>query len=102
MALVKRSELLNKTLARAPAVVEPEPKRQAEKTPVARGREQNRSRARQEKAAERIGAATEQLAAGIAQAASAADQLGRSLTQIATAAEEAAGSSQEFRPQSKI
>jgi methyl-accepting chemotaxis protein len=95
MALVKRSELLNKTLARAPAVPEPEPKRLPEKASVARSRELNRSRARQEKAAERIGAATEQLAAGIAEAASAADQLARSLTQIATAAEEAAGSSQE-------
>jgi methyl-accepting chemotaxis protein len=50
---------------------------------------------RREKAAERIGAATEELAAGLAQAASAAEELRRSLEQISASAEEAAGAAQE-------
>jgi len=44
---------------------------------------------------ERIGAATEQLASGLAQAAAATKQLGRSMEQIASGADEAAGASQE-------
>jgi methyl-accepting chemotaxis protein len=50
---------------------------------------------RREKAAERIGAATEELAAGLAEAAAAAEELRRSLEQISASAEEAAGASQE-------
>ena len=50
---------------------------------------------RQQKIEERIGAATEQLAAGITQSASAAEQLRRSMEQIAAGAEEAASASQE-------
>jgi methyl-accepting chemotaxis protein len=44
---------------------------------------------------ERLAAATEQLASGLAQAAAATKQLGRSMEQIAAGAEEAAGASQE-------
>jgi len=58
---------------------------------TAQRRAQARKRARQEKAAERIGAATEQLAAGVAEASASAEELRRSLEQIAAAAEEAAG-----------
>jgi methyl-accepting chemotaxis protein len=50
---------------------------------------------RQQTAAERIAAATEQLASGLAQAAAATKQLGRSMEQIASGAEEAAGASEE-------
>ena len=59
------------------------------------GRAHGRTRARQEKAAERIGAATEQLASGMSEAAAAAEQLRRSLEQISAGAEEAAGAAQE-------
>lgn len=55
----------------------------------------DRSRVRQQKAAERIGAATEELASGVTEAASAAEQLRRALEQIASGAEEAAGSAHE-------
>src|SRR6478672_5577174 len=44
-------------------------------------------------AAERIGAATHELASGVAEAAGAAEELRRSLNQIAAAAEEAARTS---------
>ena len=50
---------------------------------------------RQQKAAERIGAATEELASGVAEAASAAEELRRALEQIASGAEEAAGAAHE-------
>jgi methyl-accepting chemotaxis protein len=50
---------------------------------------------RQEKAAERVAAATEELAAGLTEASAAAEQLRRAMEQIATGAEEAAGTSQE-------
>lgn len=46
-------------------------------------------------AAERLGAATQQFASGVTEAASAAEELRRAMEQIATAAEEAAGASQE-------
>jgi methyl-accepting chemotaxis protein len=55
----------------------------------------DRQLARQEKAAERIGAATEELTAGIAEASAAAEQLARALEQIASAADEAAGAAQQ-------
>ena len=49
----------------------------------------------QQKIEERIGAATEQLSAGITEAASAAEELRRSMEQIASGAEEAASAAQE-------
>jgi methyl-accepting chemotaxis protein len=58
-------------------------------------RQQDRSRARQQKAAERIGAATEELATGVSEAAAAAEELRRALEQIASGAEEAAGAAHE-------
>jgi methyl-accepting chemotaxis protein len=50
---------------------------------------------RQQKIEERIGAATEELSGGIAEAASAAEELRRSMEQIAAGAEEAASAAQE-------
>jgi len=55
----------------------------------------NISGARQQKIEERIAAATEQLSAGITEAASAAEELRRSMEQIASGAEEAASAAQE-------
>ena len=50
---------------------------------------------RHAKASERVAAATEELASGLAEAAAAAEELRRAMEQIATGAEEAAGASQE-------
>ncbi|KRB49225.1 chemotaxis protein [Rhizobium sp. Root708] len=58
-------------------------------------RSQDRSRLRRQKAAERIGAATEELSTGVGQAAAAAEELRRALEQIASGAEEAAGAAHE-------
>ncbi|MBB1073209.1 methyl-accepting chemotaxis protein [Rhodoferax sp. 4810] len=58
-------------------------------------RKRARTLAKQQQAAERIAAATAQLASGINEAASAAEELKRSADQIATGAEEASGASQE-------
>ncbi|HEX4097564.1 MAG TPA: methyl-accepting chemotaxis protein, partial [Caulobacteraceae bacterium] len=49
----------------------------------------------QDKLSERIAAATEQMASGLAEASAAAEELRRSMEQIASGAEEAAGGSQE-------
>lgn len=92
MALVKTSELTAKR--NAGVVVEKQAAPAAAKN-VAVRRAQNRSRLRQQKAAERIGAATEELASGVTEAAAAAEELRRALDQIATGAEEAAGAAQE-------
>jgi methyl-accepting chemotaxis protein len=54
-----------------------------------------RTFARQQKAAERIAAATTQLASGITQAASAATEIGKAADLIASTAETAAGASQQ-------
>ncbi|MDR3514214.1 MAG: methyl-accepting chemotaxis protein [Azospirillaceae bacterium] len=54
-----------------------------------------RTFARQQKAAERIAAATSQLASGIAEASAAAEELRKAAEQIASGAEEAAGAAQE-------
>jgi methyl-accepting chemotaxis protein len=53
------------------------------------------SDSRQQKIEERIAAATEQLSAGITEAASAAEELRRSMEQIASGAEEAASAAEE-------
>jgi methyl-accepting chemotaxis protein len=94
MALVKTSALGSKS--GAPGKPD-EPVSAGDRVRVdnAQRRAKVRSRARHEQAAERVGAATEELAAGITEAAAAAEELRRSLEQIASAAEEAAGASQE-------
>jgi methyl-accepting chemotaxis protein len=51
--------------------------------------------ARQAQASERIAAATEELASGLAEAAAAAEELRRAMEQIASGADEAAGASRE-------
>ena len=53
-----------------------------------------RTFARQQKIAERVAAASSEMASGIAESASAAEQLRRSMEQIATGAEEASGAAQ--------
>jgi len=58
-------------------------------------RKRARTLAKQQQAAERIAAATGQMASGIAEAASAAEELERAANQIATGAEEASGAAQE-------
>lgn len=92
MALVKTSQLGGRgSLAKATL---------SSKTPgpdakSLSNRSQDRSRVRQQKAAERIGAATEELATGVSEAAAAAEELRRALEQIASGAEEAAGAAHE-------
>ena len=86
MPLVKKSELSGKSGGRATQAAVMPPTTPHTEEFASKRREQNRSRARLEKAAERIGAATEQLAAGISQAAAAAEELSRSLGQIEKAA----------------
>ena len=58
-------------------------------------RKRARTLAKQQQAAERIAAATAQLASGINEAAAAAEELKRATDQIATGAEEASGAAQE-------
>jgi methyl-accepting chemotaxis protein len=94
MALVKTSQLGAKAAAGKIAPSSPTANTGGDKAAVSR-RSQDRSRVRQQKAAERIGAATEELASGVAEAASAAEQLRRALEQIASGAEDAAGAAHE-------
>ncbi len=62
-------------------------------------RAQDKARIRKEKAAERIGIATEELAAGVSQASAAAEELRRSLEQISSAAEDQQVQPRNLRPQ---
>jgi methyl-accepting chemotaxis protein len=92
MALVKTAQIRGKKTGGAVLAAN------AAMSPVkamAPHRPPTRSRARPEQAAERIGAATEELAAGVAEASAAAEELRSSLEQISVAAEEAAGAAQE-------
>lgn len=93
MALVKTSQLGTKAAATrsAPAGAAANVTDEA----ATLRRSQDRSRVRQQKAAERIGAATDELATGVAEAAAAAEELRRALEQIASGAEEAAGAAHE-------
>ncbi len=80
--------------------------RREENAPVASGTERNsvqaemqrkrvRTFARQQKVAERVAAATAEMASGISESASAAQQLRKSMEQITAGAEEAAGAAQQ-------
>jgi methyl-accepting chemotaxis protein len=90
MALVKTSKIARKTVAVATS--EPVPKvKSARVTRHAHAA----SDAKQSTLSERIAAATEELASGLAEASSAANELRSSMEQIASGAEEAAGASQE-------
>ncbi|MDE1146246.1 MAG: methyl-accepting chemotaxis protein [Azospirillaceae bacterium] len=102
MVLVKTSRLAG-AKSRARTRIAGEPLEQAAATPVpsapvaakpARPRRVASGTARQT-AAERMGAATEELAGGVAEASAAAEELRRALEQIASAAEEAASASHE-------
>src|SRR5271154_2185458 len=92
MALVKKSKIARgATKAALPATTPP-------RAPAPAAKSNGRSAKPQpvhDTASERIAAATEQLASGLAQSAAATKQLGRSMEQIAAGAEEAAGASQE-------
>ncbi len=91
MTLVKKSKMTRSvTLPLPPNAIQkapPTPAKAAVGSAASPGRNQT--------VAERIAAATEQLASGLAQAAAATKELGRSMEQIASGAEEAAGASQE-------
>jgi methyl-accepting chemotaxis protein len=78
-----------RTSVQPPAGSVPIPAQRRKSTPS------NISGARQQKIEERIAAATEELSAGITEAASAAEELRRSMEQIAAGAEEAASAAQE-------
>lgn len=91
MALVKTTELAARRTA---GKTTPQPEVAPDKTASSR-RAQDRSRLRQQKAAERIATSSDELASGISQAASAAEELNRSLEQIASGAEEAASAAHE-------
>ena len=93
MALVKTAALAAKPTSGSKELPKAQPAARTSSTSARRA--QDRSRVRREKASERIAAATEELAAGIAQASAAAKQLRRSLEEIAAAGEEAAGAAQE-------
>ncbi|WP_404479173.1 methyl-accepting chemotaxis protein [Novosphingobium sp. BL-52-GroH] len=89
MALVKKSTLASRTnLPAAPA--NPSPMAQAPKT-VGR----KTSPANETSAAQRVDAATQELASGLGEASAAAAELQRTMDQISSGAEEAAGAAQE-------
>jgi len=92
MALVKTSKLaadIAKASAKAPTETPP-----AIAKAAAHGRRTSTD-SREEKVSERLAAATEELASGLAEASAAADELQRAMEQIASGADEAAGASQE-------
>lgn len=90
MALVKTEKLTNR---RARAARSDDAAAAAPAPPAPRRR--LASRGGPQTAAERIAAATEELASGLVEAASAAEQLRRAMEQIGSGAEEAAGAAQE-------
>lgn len=94
MALVKKSKIKSAGKAATDGRNPPRPVRRPVPLPKAVAVGKHRP-GRATQAAERIAAATEELASGLAQAAAATRQLGRSMEQIAAGAEEAAGASQE-------
>jgi methyl-accepting chemotaxis protein len=87
MALVKTSKIGTRT-GKSPAPVETP-------SPEAQTRARAPGGNRQTKASERVAAATEELASGLAEAAAAAEELRRAMEQIASGGEEAASACQE-------
>lgn len=85
MALVKTTTLAGRPKKASPAAAPPQNKIAPPKL---------RS-TRPQTAAERLGAATQELASGLTQAAASAEELRRAMEQIATGAEEAAGAAQQ-------
>jgi methyl-accepting chemotaxis protein len=94
MALVKKIQVGAQGGGR-PAVIEDVGAAGGSKLLAEAQKRKARTFARQQKAAERIAAATSQLASGIAEASSAAEELRKASEQIAQGAEEAAGASQQ-------
>jgi methyl-accepting chemotaxis protein len=93
ISLVKRSELSDRPISQpTPSHGGLGPRTEAAKQ---QQRAHARSRARHQKIAERIAAATEELASGVSEAASASDELRKAMEQIASGAEEAAGAAQQ-------
>jgi methyl-accepting chemotaxis protein len=91
MALVKSSRIAN-TAARA---TQPRPAAPSNNGTAEIEKRRARNVARQQKAAERIAAATSQLAAGIAEGSAASEELRRAMDQIAAGAEESSTAAQE-------
>jgi methyl-accepting chemotaxis protein len=94
-SLMKTSALGAGRAAERRPSVQPSPGSASAPTQRRKPAASNISGARQQKIDERIAAATEQLSAGITEAASAAEELRRSMEQIASGAEEAASAAQE-------
>ncbi|MDR3517434.1 MAG: methyl-accepting chemotaxis protein [Azospirillaceae bacterium] len=94
MALVKRNQISGSVVARVAETGDAGVGNGSKLLAEAQKRKA-RTFARQQKAAERIAAATSQLASGIAEATSAAEELRKASEQIAQGAEEAAGAAQE-------
>jgi methyl-accepting chemotaxis protein len=94
-SLMKTSALGAGRAAERRAGVPPAPSSASIPTQRRKPTPSNISGARQQKIEERIAAATEQLSAGITEAASAAEELRRSMEQIASGAEQAASAAQE-------
>jgi methyl-accepting chemotaxis protein len=92
MALVKTSKITSsaKSKAAPPAAIVA-----AQAKPSPKPRRAPSTGNRQDKAAERVAAATEELASGLSQASAAAEELRQAMQQIAAGSEEAAGASQE-------
>src|ERR1700679_1016734 len=86
--------LVRKTAEQATSALEGKPSIVTTREAEAQ-RKKARTLAKQQQAAERIAAATGQLASGIAEASSAAEELKRASEQIATGAEEASRPAQE-------
>jgi len=94
MALAKKHQIGGQLLAKS-ADVEDSGAGSGSKLLAEAQKRKARTFARQQKAAERIAAATSELASGIAEAASAAEEMRKASEQIAQGAEEAAGAAQE-------
>ena len=94
-SLMKTSALGAGRAAQRRPSLKPAPGPASVPTPRRKPAPSNISDARQQKIEERIAAATEELSAGITEAASAAEELRRSMEQIASGAEEAASAAQE-------
>jgi methyl-accepting chemotaxis protein len=94
MALVKRNQITGHAIANTAEVVDLASSGGTKLVVDAQKRKAG-TFARQQKASERIAAATSQLSSGIAESASAAEELRKASEQIAQGAEEAAGAAQE-------
>ena len=92
MSLVKTSKITPAGRKQAVPTGSPPPPRFAKPNG---GRSRSSVAAQGDKVAERIAAATEELASGLAEASAAAEELRRSMEQIASGADQAAGGAQE-------